>query len=517
MSDFDWDAQESADDFDWNSQENAEKAPVAETAIMQGLQGASGGFLDELSGAGEAAGRVVGIEGLGGSFSDVGLAKGGPTLKMDVLKQAYENSRNRKREMLAKQSRDNPATATIAGLGGAIVSPLNKAVKGLSLARGGAVLGGVNAMGASEAEDLGGLGMDTLVGAGLGGAVGKAVDKASPLIERGVKRVSDGAGDLAERLSARALGAERGTIKSLGMDKVKAAGRQALDENVLSPFGSTDDIVARNASVKDRGGKMMGEAYNAIDDAGASTFNPREVAEIVDDKLAPTWRTPLNKGETNQFENTLETILERGPGDIPLREAQLLKQELQSAANWKNTLNPTAKEQMARDAYRVVSEQIDEAVNLGQNAVNKAGLAETLSRGKDLFAKGSTTDKLLQNKVAREQGNKLFGLTDTITGGAALGYGYGNDDWAGAAGIFGAKKYLGKYGAQQGALVLDKVSKTLMQTPRFAQMATNNPKAFNAMAMSMAKRLEGSMPKAAQFDPQKPQDDKEARDAFLDQ
>ena len=521
MADFDWDAQEGADakDFDWGSQENAEKSSQLETGIMHGLQGATAGFLDELSGAGEAAGRVVGVEGLGGSFSDVGLAKGGPTLRMDVLKKAYENSRDRKRAMLATQAKDNPGTAATANFVGMVGSPVNKLAKGLSLAKGGALLGGINSLGASDADTASGVLTDTAIGTGTGLVLGKSIEKASPLISAGLDKASKGARSLATKMAARALGAERGTIKSIGADKVFKAGAQALDEGVLSPFAATDDLIARNQATKDAGGKLMGKAYDAIDEAGASTFSPLKVAEEVDDTLGNFYRSPINKGETRQLENTIESIMMRNADDasaIPLREAQLLKEELQKVANWKNKLNVTDKERMARDAYGIVSRNIDDAVEQGGEAVNQAGLGETLKQGKSLFSNASTAGQLLENKFAREQGNNLLGLTDAITGAGALGYGASTDDWGTAGAIMLGKKGLQKYGSQNSALALNKVSKMLMRSPRLAELATKNPNAFNSLAQSIAERASQALPKAASFDPTKPGDDKDARDAFLE-
>ncbi len=495
MADADW---KDDDTGDWVDDHHDNKHSALASGVMHGLQGATGGFMDELQGAGEVAGRALGVEGAGGPMKDMGLAPGGPTLDWETLRDAYKKARDHERKMLKEQSDEHPIASGAGELGGMIVSPLNKIGAGVSLAKGGAALGGINALGSSEASDLKGMAKDTSLGVGLGAGLGKVADKASPYLEKGIEKVGSGARSLADSFAARALGAERGTIKSLGIDKVKAAGRQALDEGMLSPLTNVDDLVAKNKALQSKGGDMMGEAYKAIDDAGVSTFHPHDAAEAVEKELAPTWRTAINKGETNQFDNTLESILARGNGDIPLKEAQLLKEELGSAANWKNNLNVTAKEQMARDAYKIVSQQIDDAAGIGAKAIGSEGLSNTLAQGKDIYSKAKTGEKLLQNKQAREQGNSFVGLTDAVTGAGALGYGGATDDWKGAAGIMAGKKILGKYGAQNAALGLNKVSKMLMQSPKFADLAAKSPQAFNALANNFAKKLEGKMmPKAA--------------------
>jgi hypothetical protein len=448
-------------------------------------------------------------------MKDMGFAEGGPTLKGKDLLDAYRSARDRERGVLEKQSKENEGASLTGDIAGAIVSPINKLAKGASLARGGARIGAVTAFGGSDANDMGGLGKDTLIGAGLGGVLGKAADKASPYLEKGVQKMSSGARSMAEKLMGRALGAERGTIKSLGMDKVQKAGGQMLDDGGVGMFSNTEDLMAKNEALKTKGGKLMGEAYDAIDDASASTFNPLEVAGKVDDQLGGFYRSPINRGETNQLENTLESILMRGDGNIPIKEAQALKEELGKVANWKNTLNPTDKEKMAREAYQIVNGSIDDAVSNGANAIDRAGLSETLSKGKDIYGKASTAEKLLQNKQAREQGNNFFGLTDTITGGAALGYGGVTDDWKGAGGIMLAKKGLQKYGAQSAAIGLNKVSKMLMQSPRLADLAAKSPQAFNSLAQKLEGRMSGGLCKVA-FDPTQPVSEEEAKQSFLE-
>lgn len=499
MADFDWDAQDDAQSFDWDQQEDVEKPGALTSAVRKGLSGVTGGFLDELVGAGEAAGRVVGVKGIGGQFSDLGLSEEGPTLDFETLKRAYTEARDREREKLAADARYNPGASAVGEIAGMVASPINKIGKGLSLAKQGAAIGGINALGQSEAEDLPGMIRDTGMGTAMGFGVGKAVDVASPLIQKGVEKVSSGARDMAERLAGRALGAERGTIKSLGYDRVKAAGGQALDEGALPILGDTDELIARNTALKKKGGEMMGEAYQAIDDAGASTFNPLEVATKVDDQLAPQFRTPINKGETSQLENTLESILARGDQNIPLKQAQALKEEIKAVAfpGGKKPLDPSPKQQMAMDAYRIINQSIDDAVNKGAEIVDKAGLGEILSHGKEMYGNAKTAEKLLRNKQAREQGNRIFGLTDTITGAGALGYGGTTGDWESAGALMLAKKGLEKYGTKTGAHVLNRISKALMKSPQMADMYSKNPNAFNAIVQKMEGQLSSGI-KAAE-------------------
>lgn len=493
MAKFDWDAQEDAagPGFNWDDQEDVEKPMPITSAIRQGIQGLTAGFSDELVGAGELAGRALGIEGAGGPMSEMGLAEDGPTADWEVLKNAYKKARDHERERLKADSKYNEATSATANFAGSVLSPANKIGKGLSMAKQAAILGGLTSAGSSDADNATDLLIDTGVGTGTGLVLGKATDKLSPYIESKLQGAAAKARDAAESLSARGLGAERGTIKKLGYDKVKQAGAQALDEGALPIFGNTEEMISKNNALKKRGGDMMGEAYTAIDDAGASTFNPLDVATEFEGKHAPTYRTPINKGETAQFDNTIESILARGDGNIPMKEAQALKEEIGSVAfpGGKKPIDPTPKQQMALDAYRLVNQKIDEAAAAGAATIENAGLSDILAQGKELYGNSKTAGKLLQNKLAREQGNKLIGLTDTIAGAGALGYGEMSDDWKGAGGIMLAKKGLEKYGAKAGAHGMNKISQALMKSPTLAGVLGKAPQALGSLSGAISKKM----------------------------
>jgi len=299
---------------------------------------------------------------------------------------------------------------------------------------------------------------------------------AAPVVSRAVGGVSKKAADyfekVAEMRAARALGLERGTFKKLGEDKVRSIGKYALDEGVVTPLSSTEKMADRNEALMNKGGKMMEEAYKAVDDQGASTFNPLEVATKIDEKIGNFWRSPLNKSETSQLENTLESVLMRGEKNIPLTEAQTLKEELRKAANFNKSkaLDVTPKEQMARDAYFIVSDSIDEAAKNAESIINKAGLSEKLLKGKELYSKASGASTLLENRAARESGNKTFGLSDNIWIGAGGATALQNPELASKmAGLFVAKKAGEKYGNQVISTGANKVANIIRKSPDAAR------------------------------------------------
>lgn len=325
-----------------------------------------------------------------------------------------------------------------------------------------------------------------LAAAVLGNSAGDVVaKKAIQAVKPAVDRVGQAFKRFAEGRAAKALGATKSIVKREGAENIRQTARAALDEGVISPLGSTEKMLSRAEALRERGGKMMGEVYDKIDDAGASAFNPLDTAVKVEKELGDFYRSPINRGETRQLENTLESIVMRGDKNIPLREAQKLKEELGKVANWKNNLNVTDKEQMARQAYGIVSQAIDEAAEAGAKSVNVPGLRQELATGKKLFQSGHKATKLLEDKFAAESGNNLIGLTDFITATGATSYGLATEDWATAAAIMGAKKFGQKYGNQLAARSSDAIAKALLQSPRLAKLQKVNPRGFQALVSGM--------------------------------
>lgn len=404
-------------------------------------QGASLGFADEITGALESA------------FTD----------------KTYQQARDESRKNYALAQAANPATYGVSEIAGTVGTSLIPGIgAGGTLTKAvlaGAGAGGLSGLGTSTADlskgEFGQAASDTLEGAAIGATLGGGGYGASKAL-KALPRFVD---DIATSQSARAQGAERSTFKKLGPDKIKEIGRYGLDEGIVTPLASTDEMIARNEASLARGGAMMDEVYSTIDNAGASTFNPLDEAVKIDQEIGDFYRSPINRSETNVFENTIESVLMRGDKPIPLREAQILKEEIKKVANWKNP-NPSPREQVARSAYLSINKSIDDAAEAGSEAVGIVGLKDKLQRGKKLWGSGKGSEALLENKQAAEQGNRMFGLTDMITGGASLGYGGATGDWQTAVGIVGAKKGFDKYGNKILAVGANKLGDVLKKAPQ---------------------------------------------------
>lgn len=514
MSDFNWDdhpiieqpaaVPQGGAAFSWDDHPivkpvEPKNSPLV-SAVRKFTQGASAGFSDEAAGATEAAGRMVGVNGAGGPMKDISADPDGPTLDWDQIKSAYEKGRDKEREALSKDSKDNPKVSALSEFLGALASPVNKVAPGASIPVQAATVGAVTGLGNSDADSIGGMARDTATGAGLGLVGGAAAEKLAPYVGKAANSVGSYLNDVAETRSAKAMGATKALFKSEGAEGIRAIGRQGLDNGIVTPLASTDTMAARAADLKSRGGAKMGQVYKTIDDAGASAFNPLDVAANVDSKIGNIWRSPINRGETTQLENTLDSILLRGDKNIPLSEAQALKQEIGKTANWNKPahLDITPKEQMARDAYGVVNSAIDDAAKNGAKSVGVDDLTDMLSQGKSQYQAGKGAEKLLANQQAKE-GNNTISLTDAALGGEALMA-------LGPKGglLLVAKKIADKYGNQLAATGANGISKFLMKDPEMAQLATKAPAAFQDAVRQLESKYSGAAALPAAADKNQP-------------
>lgn len=161
------------------------------SAIRQTAQGFTGGFSDEIAGVTEAAGRIVGVDGLGGAMKNISLNPDGMTFSKEDIQRAYESGRDQERQVLKKDSEANPGTSLAANIIGGVASPINKIAKGMSVAKTGATLGGVYGLGSSESDTALGMAGDTLTGAGTGLVLGKGLEKLGNAVAPTAEKIAD--------------------------------------------------------------------------------------------------------------------------------------------------------------------------------------------------------------------------------------------------------------------------------------------------------------------------------------
>lgn len=466
MAGFDWDKLPDAkpngqsSSFNWDDHKTIDEAPKitqGESFARGVAQGGTLGFADEISGGAEALWKK---------------ANGDPT----QFGKLYETYRDQSRANFEKAEKENPKSYLTGEIGTGIATafiPGVAAAKGAKLAQVAARAAGIGAAagaGYSKEDSVAGVAKDTLVGGTLGGLTAAA----APLLGKAVSKAGEKVKGSAERFAARAIGAERGTIKKLGQDKVQQAGRHALDEGILSPLASTDDMIARNEGIKTGAMNSRRAAYETIDKANASTFNPLEVSTKLEQKvLEGKNRAHLDTQELiKKLDPEIENILSRGDGNISMQEAQDLVTNLGKKAKFDASRSTEAND-LAKTVYHTVREAINESAEKGSEKVN---LGKIVKESNKRFATSKDVEKLLENKQAREQGNKLMGITDwsLIGGGAPAAAFTGGASIPATAAAVAAKKTLERFGSQNAALALNNASKLMAKAPEVGKAVSRN-------------------------------------------
>lgn len=277
----------SNDDY-WNQFDEVKpEVSGIESAFHGATQGLSFGFGDELAGAMDAAGRVVGLKGIGsGNIMDAGLDPEGPTLSWDEIKEAYIRGRDIERAKMDTAREANPTAYTTGEVGGAVastlVAPQLNAAKGASLLNvtGKAALsGGIAGAGLSEADNVGDLVKDTMTGATIGGVTGGSLSLAG----RGLSKAA--ASKTGQNLIQGA--------KNLPKNVVSKGGKYLAgidEEAILRQIERPAQQVAAQAD--DFSYNLSKKAFQELDDKGALLGS--KVGEASDDFLRKLGKTDFS-------------------------------------------------------------------------------------------------------------------------------------------------------------------------------------------------------------------------------
>ena len=437
MSDFKWDdyAQAKSDDFDWDQFEPTKPLPKT-TQLESGLrglaQGASMGFVDELTGGLESAAGSLGL----------------------VPDKTYEQARDESRANYLRAQTDNPLTYGAGQVGGGLATlaiPGLNVAKGASLARtaGTAALqGGLTGLGSSEKDDLKGMAWDAAKGGALGGALGYAGGKLASELSSATPKVADALTKKAEDLAVKATGATGVQSAKFADD----AGRQLLDRGLVR-FGDTAKKVAeRTQTAMDEAGESIGRSLKDLEAKGV-TASVDDVVYAIENKIADLKRFPGNDRLINQLQNEADNLVARGQSELPIGVAEQAKRNFQRQVNW----NSPAFEQ---DAATTVSRAFKDEVEKKALAASPE-LGKEFKESKDLFSLLSPINVAAEKRAKTLNQSPFGGLLDMAS--TAAGGAVGGPPAALAAAP--VRAFASKRLASSGAVSLDKLGEILKAAP----------------------------------------------------
>lgn len=379
-----------------------ESGPSALEAGIQGaFEGASLGWRNELAGALEAGGQFLGVKGLGGKFSDIGLQD---SISADQLGKVYEDTKQRRERELSKIQEAQPEAFLAGNLAGGLATSL--------AVPNPATLGGRIAMGAGTGA-LAGAGQATegkaLQGAALGGALGgvavPAIEKVGSLLSAGAQKAGSGLSKSAETLAEKATGA---TGKELQGFK-PGTGRFLLDKGIVKFGDSAENIAQRAGDAMDVAGSVMDDVLKELESKGV-TISQDNIVNLLEQRLNAMKGNASLAPAARQLKSVIDDIIETGKSEISPILAEETKRGFRKMAKFNKG---TDVGEAGREAYGAYQRSVEEAAQ-GLSPE----LAEQFKNVKQTWGTLAPVELAATRRAATLQQSPVGGLLDTATAAA---------------------------------------------------------------------------------------------------
>ena len=493
-----------------------EPISVGDSALRGGIESVTMGFGDEIGGAMEALGSLVGIRGIGSpTLKDVRLES--DEEDKQSFMEVYEAMRDRRRALDKAAQTQNPKAFTagqvVGGIatipvGGALLKGASKVpqlAKAANLyqkagsgskmqqaVKSGITGGAMYGAGSSEADDLGGVVFDATKGAVVGGTGGALFNKAGDVATKGVKAM----GRLISKINPNQKVVE--TVSELAFDLPPDYTKELLKNPKLKEVASPDQLedLLINTTKKVRNDLSMedSKAWNLLGDAKDIDANDLKgmINSLKQEMGLEFSEMPSDMMAKRKLDATLRTIDNIGDA-VSDKDIKTLVQKLDKEIDWDKTNLNVANNALTRvrtgfdsmikgnEAYKNQMSKVSELAealgtleskfNLKPTGQGYAPQDLTSKRLKNFFnAQGNPVNKetaktlesvnpeLLQEIKMRQildrtEGGVTQGSRNTMTGGVLGGFTAG--PLGAAAGVIGGN-VKDKYGRKIGKTLIDK-------------------------------------------------------------
>lgn len=434
-----------------------------------------------------------------------------------------------------------PGTAALKGVKGAAktAKALTKTEKAIRYAKAsgtGAAMGAAYNPGDTEGEIDPFQTEDRIHGAKVGAVLGPAaLGVGEAVVGAGKWAAQKGANTfnkMAERSAFKALEPRRtNQVKALiESGKAREMGRTMLDEGIVSPGATLDDIAARAKELKSKaGGEMEGilREIAQFEQKGGDLASRRALAKRLRERFVPQGpgveAVAGKQGTINKWAEMIDEFERAGDDAMSIDKLQALKQAYDKEINWNRPkINDVPEsEQLYRAMYGELKEaaetqaekvatKVSNATALpgpksnGNPAVGSPSLSDRFKGAKKKYGNAASISDIAEESQGRELTKQFFGLTDNQTGvGSAIVGASTADDpeealKRGAMGFFAGKaasRLNRKLSPQTVALASDRFAKVLQKhsnvlgryTQPLLDSMRRSPKAFAATYTALLK------------------------------
>lgn len=404
----------------------------------------------------------------------------------------YVQRRDRNIKEQEQLAKDNPKSY-IGGLlggsvasGGALAKALPASVAAMSPLKQAAIAGGAQGLlsnpGDVQGEISGPQLEDRAKGGALGAVVGGAAEKAVGAIQGAPASLKSFAQEKAFKSSGSMLKDFRAAF---ARDNVHELGQYMIDNGLVKPGMTFEDVASRSQTLKQETGKKIGEFYDRLADAAAK--NPAPIASSFAIAAPDTIRAELIAATRNnkvlpkldapQYTEAMDKIIDQ-ISKGPTHDVRFLNDiigELDGKINWAQRTPEMAPMQQGLVALRRTLRQKVNDIADRLSGVDQAASEHLKMLNRD-YGAATTINRISTDRVGRESANRILSPSDYGAAGigALIGSQFGSTPeerlkhaiYGAGAGL--ANKGMRRYGNPalvQGANAASKVLKPISNIP----------------------------------------------------
>lgn len=428
----------------------------------------------------------------------------------------YVQRRDENIKRIAEESKENPKSAmggTAAGLvAGAALTPELGVIKGAgvlpSMGRGALMGAGYGA--AQNPGDKPGVidpiqAGERLENTKTGAIIGAPLGAAGAIVGKGIGALKNSADAAQEFANSQAVKASGGMLKDFRTLNAKGrlddVGQFALDKGIVSAGDSVDKVAQKANAIREQAGDKLDKIYSKVrgvfgePDYMEPGFNPaRDSDEIISSVKQKLGDSPEATSTLNKVKSYLDDLeLKHGDQVLDPKVANNIKTDIDKSINYNR--NPFAKGSAYEDAMsemrNIINGKVADHVDYLANQAGDPELSANLKSANKEYGYAKQLQNMAEDRVNRDAANRMFGLTDTIAGGAGAmagaveGAALGHPVEGAVAGLVAApiNKALRTYGPSTMAAAANKAAPMLEKTVvPVSEFLSRSPKDFATKA-----------------------------------
>ncbi len=343
-----------------------------------------------------------------------------------------------------------------------------------------------------------------MAGGGIGVALGLTTGPFAAGLKKLAKKYEAGTAKelfqgLADERAAKAIGFSKGQIKKLkdGQNTAEEIGNYLLNAKipdaekgfkpVISATSSIEDILDNVKVLQANAGEALGTVYKQLDDRGLGTVDILSVQKRLQDKIGKDFTGEIFTSERNLLQNFVNdlgainyktdiNLLNTDPeaylkafkaGDVPpvtFEDVRKYMDRISDIAFPKGIMpgEPSPRQAVAKKVWLELRAAVDEGVDAAVAKTGDKTIKSTLAQARKEYSYSKDAERALKDKISSMAGNKLIGLTDTITGVGAAAL----DPLTIVPSIL-AKKTFESYGNQVGAKLFQGAADAIFMSEKF--------------------------------------------------